>query len=315
MCAQLLSERKFNADRVEVMKQACYAILLLLFLHPAFSAEAAPIEVIDDAGKTVALAQPAQRIVSLAPHITEMLFSAGAGDRIVGTVAFSDYPEVAMRIPKIGSSQHLDFERITALRPDLIVGWKSGNPLAALEHLEKLGFTLFLSEPRILGDIADNIEKLARLTATEAAARKNIHPFREGLRKLAAQYSGAAPVTVFYEIWNRPMMTLNGEHIVSSVIDLCGGRNVFANLSNLAPRVGTEAVLQRNPQAIIASGSGSERPAWLDDWKQWPSLRAVENNHLFFIPPDIIQRHSLRILQGAEMLCDQLQQVRRAAGP
>lgn len=294
------------------MKQACYVILLLVFFYPAFSAEAAPVEVVDDAGKTVALAQPAQRIVSLAPHITEMLFSVGAGDRVVGTVAYSNYPEAANRIPEIGSSQHLDFERITALRPDLIVGWQSGNPLAALEHLEKLGFTLFLSEPRVIGDIADNIEKLAQLTATEEAAQKSIQSFRDGLRKLAAQYNDAAPVTVFYEIWNQPMMTLNGEHIVSNVIDLCGGRNVFADLPNLAPHIGIEAVLHKNPQVIVASGSGSERPEWLNDWKQWPSLRAVKNDHLFFIPPDIIQRHSLRILQGAQMLCTQLEQVRQA---
>lgn len=298
---------------MKMMKQSCYALLLAALIS-TLQAVAAPIEVIDDAGRTVALNQPAQRIVSLAPHITEMLFSAGAGDRIVGTVAFSDYPEAAKQIPQIGSYQHLDFERITASRPDLIVGWKSGNPLAALEHLENLGFTLFLSEPRVIGDIADNIEKLAQLTATEAVARKSIQPFRDGLRKLAARYGDAAPVTVFYEIWHQPMMTLNGEHIVSNVIGLCGGRNVFAALSNLAPRVGIEAVLRQNPQVIIASGSGSERPEWLDDWKQWPSLRAVKNNHLFSIPPDIIQRHSLRILQGAELLCDQLEQVRRESG-
>lgn len=297
------------------MKQSCYATLLLISFFSAFQAEAAAVEVIDDAGKTVALAQPAQRIVSLAPHITEMLFSAGAGDRVVGTVAFSNFPDLAKQIPEIGSYQHLDFERITALQPDLIVGWQSGNPLAALEHLEKLGFTLFLSEPRAMEDIADNIEKLARLTATETAARKNIQPFREGLQKLTARYRDATPVNVFYEIWNRPLMTLNGEHIVSDVMDLCGGRNVFADLSNLAPRVSIEAVLHKNPEVIIASGSGSERPQWLDDWHQWPSLRAVKDNHLFFIPPDIIQRHSLRILQGAEMLCAQLEQVRQDSGP
>ncbi len=300
----------------KLLRQCCCLALLSAALFQIFSAQAdAPIKVVDDAGRTVALARPAQRIVSLAPHITEMLFSAGAGERIVGTVDFSNYPVAARHIPRIGSSQHLDFERITALQPDLVIGWKSGNPQAALDHLDKLGFALFLSEPRTMTDIADGVETLARLTATEAVAHSAVQPFRDGLQKLALRHRNASPVSVFYEIWNKPLMTLNGEHIVSDVLALCGGHNVFAELSNLAPTVSIEAVLEKNPQAIIASGSNDEPPLWLDEWQQWPHLQSVENGHVFFIPPDIIQRHSLRLLQGAEMLCAQLEQVRQAPAP
>lgn len=268
------------------------------------------IQVIDDFGQMISLDQPAQRIISLAPHTTEMLFSAGAGDKLVGAVAYSDYPAAAKAIPRIGSYQQLDFEQIVALKPDLIVGWASGNPAGALERLQKFGFEVYLSEPGELEAIASNIERLSQLAGTAAAAAGEIRAFREGINKLREQYREAAPVSLFYEIWNDPLMTLNGEHIFSDVVEVCGGRNVFADLPNLAPRVSVEAVLEEDPQVIIASGSGEDRPQWLDEWNKWPHLQAVKNNHIFVIPPDIIQRHSVRILQGAEMLCEQLERVR-----
>jgi iron complex transport system substrate-binding protein len=265
----------------------------------------------DDTGKVVELTQPVKRIVSLAPHTTEMLFAAGAGDRIVGTVSYSDYPPAARDIPQVGSYKRLDFERIAALQPDLIVGWSSGNPGDALQQLRRLGFPVYVTEPRKLDDIATNIERLAHLTGTPAEATKAVSEFREGIDALAQKYENAQPVTLFYQVWNSPLTTLNGEHLFSQVVRLCGGRNVFADLPALAPRIDVEAVLARDPQTIIASGMGDERPEWLDDWKRWTSLQAVKRNHLYFVHPDLIQRHTPRILQGAEILCSHLDNARR----
>ena len=271
----------------------------------------ADIIVIDDTGRSVQLAQPAKRIISLAPHTTEMLFAAGAGDKVVGTVSYSDFPPAAKQIPRIGSFEHFDYERIAALQPDLVVGWSSGNPGDAQEQLRRLGFPLYLSEPSSIDAIATNMERLAELAGTQTAAEDNIRRFRSDMRALARKYRDARPVSIFYEVWNDPLMTLNGEHLFNDLATLCGGKNVFAELPALAPRVNIEAVLAKNPEVIIASGANEARPEWLDDWKRWPTLQAVKNNHLYVVPPDIIQRHTPRIAEGAAMLCRHLERARK----
>lgn len=270
----------------------------------------AEVRVADDFGQAVVLAQPAQRIVSLAPHATETLFTAGAGGHIVGTVSYSDFPEAAKKIPRVGGYNNLDLERIVALRPDLVVAWASGNPPAQVERLRALGMTVYVSEPHAIEDVARNIERLGVLAGTEKTAQRAAAAFRARHERLRARYADRPTVSMFYQIWNRPLMTINGEHLISKVIALCGGTNVFAGLPVLAPKVDVEAVLAADPEVIVASGMGEARPEWLDDWRRWTRLRAVRNDQLFFIPPDIIQRHSPRILDGAESLCRDLEQVR-----
>ncbi len=281
-------------------------LLAALFVAPTF----AEVRVTDDLGQTVVLAQPARRIVSLAPHVTEMLFAAGAGAHVVGAVQYSDYPEAAQRIPRVGGYTSLDLEAIVALRPDLIVTWKSGNPAPQVEKLRDLGFAVYVTEPRRIEDVPRDVESLGQLAGTVADARKAAGTFRARHESLRRRYSGRPPVDVFYQIWDRPLMTVNDEHLISDVLRLCGGRNVFASLPVLAPKVDVEAVLAADPEAIVASGMGEARPEWLDTWRRWPQLRAVRHNDLFFIPPDLIQRHTPRILDGAERLCAALEQAR-----
>lgn len=283
-------------------------VLWLGLLAPALGLSALSVQ--DDLGREVVLAAPAERIVSLAPHVTELLFAAGAGDAVVAVVSFSNYPPQAVELPQVGGYQDLDLEAILALRPDLIVAWKSGNTDAQVERLVDLGMPVFFSEPRSLEHIPTNLERLGRLAGSEAAAAKAARTFRVEYAELRAAYAQAEPVTVFYQIWYQPLMTINGEHLISDVIRLCGGRNVFAELFGLAPQVGVESVLAHDPQAIVASGMAYERPEWVDQWRDWPQLEAVQGNHLYFVPPDLIQRHTPRILQGARILCEQLQRVR-----
>lgn len=283
--------------------------LFLFFLVASISAHA-ELSVSDDSGATVSLKQPARRIVSLAPHVTEILFAAGAGEYLLGAVEYSDYPQAALKIPRVGGYSSFDIERIVALRPDLVVAWQSGNPVAQVEKLRDLGLTVYLSEPRRIEDVATNIERLGELAGTSASARRSAQAFRAKQEQLQRRYRGRSPVTMFYQIWDKPMMTVNGAHIVSDVIRLCGGRNVFASLPVLAPTVDIEAVLAADPEAIVAGGMNQEQPLWLRDWRRWPQMRAVRRNNLFFIPPDLLQRHTPRILEGAERLCRALDAAR-----
>lgn len=272
--------------------------------------ETAPVEVIDDAGRRVRLAAPAQRIVSLAPSMTELLFSIGAGDRVVGVIDYSDYPPEARALPVIGRHDLLDMEAIVALQPDLIVAWQSGNPRSSVSRLEQLGFAVYIAEPSSLDSIAVQVEKLSLLSGRPELGSELATQFRHELNKLADANRGVAKVSVFYQVWHSPLISVGGAELINDIINLCGGSNIFADLT-VGPKVSIEGVLQHNPDVIIASGMDIARPEWLDDWLRWPHLKAVQNQQLYFIPPDLVQRHSLRVLQGATQLCQHLDQARR----
>ena len=272
----------------------------------------AALQVTDDSGALVRLDRPAARIVSLAPHLTETLFAVGGGRQVVGTAAHSDHPKAARAIPRVGTHKSVNEEAVLALRPDLVVAWQTGNGLELVRRLRGLGLTVYVSEPRKLEDIAQTLRRMGLLTGRPMHGERAGRAFMEELNRLRGTYRGRPEVTVFYQVWNSPLQTLNGRHLVSDVIRLCGGRNVFADAVALAPLVNLESLLAMNPGAIIASGVGDERPDWLDDWRDWPALDAVKNNHLYFIPADLLQRHSPRILAGAGMMCEQLQKARQA---
>jgi iron complex transport system substrate-binding protein len=210
----------------------------------------------------------------------------------------------------VGDAQNLDVESIVTLQPDLVVAWKSGNPTPQLEQLIQFGIPVFYSEPRRLEDIATNLERLGLLAGSDQPALAAAEKFRAGTRRLVERYSRAAPVRVFYELWHQPLMTVGGKHLISQLIRVCGGQNIFADLAALAAAVDREAVLIADPEVIIASGTTQQRPPWLDQWLDWPQLYAVKHKHLYFVPPDLIQRHTPRVLEGAQRLCDQLQQAR-----
>ncbi len=284
-------------------------ILCCLLLMLAGAARAEPVSVVDFTGRTVTLPAPAQRIVALAPHIVENLYSAGAGDRLVGVVSFSNFPDAARDLPQVGSYNAFSLEQIVAARPDLIVMWGSGNGAGALEKLQRLGIPVYVSELRQLQDIPASIRLLGKLAGTEARSEAEALRLERGFEDLARRYSNARHVSVFYQIWHDPLQTINGEHLISQVITLCGGDNVFADVPTLAPRINLESVLERDPQVIVAGGMDSAHPEWLDDWHRYPGLRALRGG-LLVVDPDLIQRPTARVLEGARDLCSQLQQVR-----
>jgi iron complex transport system substrate-binding protein len=292
------------------MKVFFVASALLIAALPAHAA----VSVVDDAGETVTLAQPARRIVSLAPHVTELIYAAGGGDRIVGTVSYSDYPPQARDIPRVGDNKALDLERIAALKPDLIVVWRHGNAQKQTDRLRALGMPLFFSEPRKLDGIADNLEKLGTLMGTAPVANRAAADFRQQVESLRKTYAGRAPVTVFYQVWQQPLMTLNGQHMVSDLLALCGGRNLFGKESALVPTVSVEAVVAGNPEAMLTAGMGatrSDKPlADFAMWEKWKQVTAVARNNLFVIDGDLVNRAGPRVVQGAAEICKDLDVAR-----
>jgi len=283
------------------------ALVLALALAPA-GATHARVAVIDDEGRTVELVQPARRIVSLAPHLTEQLFAIGAGDLIVGTTDFADFPEAAKGLPRVARAHSVDLERVRAARPDLVLVWGSGFPPATVDAVRRLGVPTFVSEPRRLADIATSLERLGALTgrSPESAAGA----FNAKLAALRDRYRGRREVRVFYQVWNDPLMTLGGRHVVSEAIALCGGRNVFADLAPIAPRVSTEAVLAADPEAIITAEPGARPSGVLASWQRFGRITAVRRNLLVTLDADRINRHGPRIVDEIAVLCEAIDRAR-----
>lgn len=287
---------------------ASWAVLLML----ALSALAAPLQaaicVTDDAQRQVCLDRPAQRIIALSPGATELLFSAGAGANTIGAVAHSDFPEAAKQLPRVGSYKRIDLEAVLALKPDLIVAWRSGNPLPQTEQLEALGFAVYYAEPLRFEGVSTTIERFSLLAGTEAfgVAQK----LRDDIAALRHQYAQAAPVPVFYEVWREPLMTINNDHLISEAIGVCAGVNVFGELPSLAPRISEEAVLKEDPEVIVAGGMGEDDPSWLEPWRQFSALQAVKRNNLFFVAPSTLQRPTPRMVDGIRTLCAHLETAR-----
>ncbi|KVN28185.1 cobalamin-binding protein [Burkholderia pyrrocinia] len=287
------------------------AALLALGVAPSARAE---VSARDDAGNTVTLPAPAQRVVSLAPHATELIYAAGGGAKLVGTVTYSDYPPAAKAVPRVGDNKALDLERIAALKPDLIVVWRHGNAERQTDALRALHLPLFFSEPKHLDDIATSLGRLGTLLGTRPAADAAAAAFTRDVAALRARYAARPPVTLFFQVWDRPLTTLNGTHLIDDVFALCGGRNVFAQLKPLVPTVTDEAVLAANPEAIVTTSAGAtpsrEPLPSLARWRAWPALTAVARDNLFAIDGDLLTRPSPRIAQGAAALCADLDSAR-----
>jgi iron complex transport system substrate-binding protein len=291
-----------------------FAAVLCLSLAIASAPARAAITVTDDSGAKVTLARPAQRIISMSPHVTELLFAAGGGSRVVGAMNFSDYPEAAKKIPLVGSSSQLDMERLIALKPDLLVVWQSGNTARQLEQLRQLGIPMFYSEPVQLEQVATSVERLGQLMGTEAAARPAAAAFRARIAALGARYAKRPVVRVFYQIWDKPLYTLNGKQIVSDAIRLCGGDNVFGKLYVKAPEVSIEAVMQEDPEVIFGGDQHDPADAGLNIWKPFKGMQAVKRGNLFNLGGELLTRPTPRMADGATNLCEKLELARQRRG-
>lgn len=277
----------------------------------AAPASQAAISVTDDAGRAVTLKAPAQRIISTSPHVTELIFAAGGGSRIVGTMSYSDYPEEAKKIPQIGDNANIDVERVVALKPDLLVVWQTGNTARQLEQLSRLGIPIFYSEPQKLEEVATSLARLGKLMGTEAKANAAAADYRARIAALESKYGRKPAVRVFYQIWDKPLYTLNEKHIASDALRICGGQNIFGHLKVIAPEVSTEAVLQENPEVIIGGDQYDPKDKGLNIWRGYKTMTAVQRGNLFNMGGELLTRAGPRTAEGAARLCARLDEARQ----
>jgi len=297
------------------------AVVLMLLAYSAIGTCLADAGVADD-DESPAGAAPPVRIVSLAPHLTELAFEAGIGDRVVGAVEWSDYPEAAKDIPRIGDAFRFDLERIVRMQASHALAWAGGTPPGAVAELEKLGVDVEVIEIRTLDQIAGAIERLGKLGADPAEANESAADFRRRLAGFEQRTSSARPeVEIFYQVSARPLFTLGGRHVINEVFGLCGAGNVFGQMDTEAANVDLEAVLARDPMAIVAgnsgdngNGNGNGDPA--AHWQAYPDLRAIACDNVLRVDPALLVRPTPRVLDGAKMLCRWLdREVRPAEDP
>ena len=287
------------------MKQVLLALWVL-----ACTPAGAQVQALDTAGRRIVLPAPAQRIVSLAPHLTELVFAAGAGDRLVAASDYSDFPPEAARLPRVASASGIDLERLLALKPDLVLAWRLDATAKALDRIESLGLPLAYLEPHRLEEIARALEVVGTLAGTQPIATREAARLREELNRLKTKYRGAKQIDVFYQAADRPLMTLNGRHFISDAIRLCGGRNVFADAPLIASPIDVEAVLAANPQVLIAARSDAADTTWMAQWRRFPELRAVRDGNLFAIDAEEMSRHGPRAIAATGKLCVLLDEAR-----
>ncbi len=290
------------------LARAALAALLLAALFPA--AHAAPVTVLDDAGNTVILSAPARRIVVLSPQLLELTAAAGASSRVVGMVRTPEAPSWARRLPVVGDAFALNLEAIVALHPDLVLAWRSGNPPRDLQRLRQLGVAVYESEADTFSALAQTVQRIGALAGTQTAAQRWVRDFDTRLAALRRQYAAQPPVRVFYEVWNRPLMTIGGRQMINQAIEVCGGRNVFAALPTPAPTVSLDAVLATDPQLIVTAGP--QGPQWLRAWSAYPRLAAVRLDQRVNLDPNALPRMGLRVLDGVLELCTAVASARRA---
>lgn len=277
------------------MRVSLRFILLLAFVAPPAAVHA------DAAGDDL-------RIVTLAPHLAELVHAVGAGDLLVGVSSWTDFPPEAAALPVVGDAFAVDQERLALLEPDLLLAWESGTAASIVDRLAARGFRVETVKTRGLDDVAQALERLGQLTGHADGGRRAAADFRDGVARLARRHAAGATIRVFYQISRSPLYTVNGAHFVSELIGICGGQNVFADLDELAPLVDVEAVLVRDPEVMLASAdSGSDA---FDVWQRWPELAANRYDNHFLLPASEIGRATPRLLDAGETLCQALDRAR-----
>ncbi len=254
---------------------------------------------------------PVQTIVTLSPHLAELVFAAGAGDKLIATVDHSDYPEKAKQVPALGAYNKWDVEQVLALNPDIVLAWQTANGEQPIKKLRQLGLKVYVSEPRAVEDVASTIRHIGLMTGNPQIAEQKADKYLQGMRRLEQQFAHRKPVDVFYQVWSNPLITINDQQLISRLIQLCGGRNSFGTLPVLAPTVSIESLIQANPDIIVGAAKAAEHGQWLQNWQQWPSIKAVKNSRLYFINPDLLNRQTTRMLDGATRLCTMIEQARQ----
>jgi len=289
--------------------------LLLAIFAPSMTAWGS-IVVTDDDNRHITLPHPPKRIISLAPGATEMLFAAGAAPFIIGTVEYSDTPAAALKVPRIGDGIAVDMERVVAMRPDIVVVWPGGGNPAQIAKLESLGLPLYRQQVDTLADLPASLRRLGALAGTQLAAERSARDIEARLAELKRRYGGGARLSVLMQVWDHPIYTVGGKHLITDSLRLCGARNIFADLPEMGPAVDTEAVIARDPDVIVAAAPAGAAREWLAQWRKFPSLRAVRSGRLIAFEDQGLSRLGPSVVTATEALCKDIGSIQtRGAHP
>lgn len=254
----------------------------------------------------------AERIIALSPHSVEMLFLLGAGDKIVGTLDYADYPEQAKAIPRIGGHEGIQLDRLLELESDLVIVWQTGNQNRDIERIEDFGIPLYISETKRLADIPKELLELAELVGATSEGKALAEAYNKRLRDLRAHYSGRSKVRFFYQLWSDPLRTVASGSWINELFDGCGGENVFSSTTSDYPQVSLESVIEKQPQVIVVpSHKGKKIP--MDMWLDWPEIPAVKNQQMIFFDGDLLHRFSYRTLDGMQQICERFDEIRNSS--
>ena len=281
--------------------RACYSALTSLTLLCLGACSEAP--------QPAPEAQTYARLVTLAPNLTELVFAAGAGDTLVGVSAYSDYPIQALELPIIGDAFAVDQEQLAVLQPDLLLVWQSGTPAHVVDELRRIGYRVEVIRTRSLVDVGSALRRIGELTGHDDIAGRVATSYEENLQSIREEFADREKIRVFYQVSERPLFTVNGEHYVSELIELCGGSNIFADLNDLAPTVDVEAVVERNPELMLASSDAGEDA--FAEWRRWPHIAANRYQNHFLMPADLIGRATPRLAAAGEAVCGAMQEARK----
>ena len=287
-----------------------FLVELIISLCLLELAGASELSAIDDSGTKISLQSPATRIIAMSPDLTEVVFELGAGHRLVGAGEYSNYPPEASGITRVNSSASANFELIISLEPDLVLVWKTGNGARTISRLRDLGLPVFVVQTQRVADIPALYQRLGILLDQKAVATQLAEKFLHEIDVIRQSINSQPEITVFYEIWDDPLMTLSGQHMVSDAISICGGKNIFEDMVPIAPVVSLESVVAADPQVIITSGSIEGLQNWRSRWARWGGMTAVENQHLFMVAPDLLLRQSGRLIEGIRSLCEKMLEAR-----
>ena len=258
---------------------------------------------------TALYAKP-QRIISLAPHLTEQVYALGAGDKLIATVDYADYPEAAKALPRIGNYQYISLESIISLKPDLVLVWQQGNQQSLAQKLRALNIQVFVSKPKRLDNLPKQLAELGSILGEQETGQRLSQFAEQQLAQLAQQYQSKSKVSVFYQMWHTPLRSISAKSWIDDGIRLCGGENIMAEAVAPYPLLSEEWVLEADPQAIIIAQWEFEH-----SWKQWPQLQAVQQQHIYHLYPDKAHRLTLRTLESLKQLCSMLEKSRKKTHP
>jgi ABC-type Fe3+-hydroxamate transport system substrate-binding protein len=254
-------------------------------------------------------AAPPQRIVTLSPHLAELVCAAGGCARLVGVSAYTDYPAALRGLPRISDATSVSLEAVLGLKPDLVLAWDGGTPRETVARLRDLGLRVQPLTVGGLDDVADALVRLGALLGTPTPAQNAAQAYRTRLDRLRRRWAGARPIRVVYQIETAPAYTVNGRSPISQAIALCGGVNVFAGLPQLGTPVSAEAMLAAAPQAVLY-GHEENPQAIAGYWSRLPAVPAVRAGNLYAVDPDLLARAAPRLLDGVEQVCADLERAR-----